>query len=321
MNTTNESNGWRLIGAGILLLILLVLWLMGLGPSFSGDKASCCGVSIAENQAAPPVTPVAQSPVNVGFKAEDGKVILTGEMPTEAERHNAFNAATAVFGAGNVIDKLTVWKDSGLPGWWQNIGKALGWVKGSADFGISQQGDKITLTGTVASEADKLAKEAEIKALLGAGGSIDNMMSVSQAAAASPTPGPIVNVPPPVKTETPVAATPEIPPCSKDMNVAISFNLNSAGLSAEGKKQLDQMAACITSPTEVAGHTDNTGEASYNKMLSKARAKAVVKYLNSIKPDTGKLLSTAGYGETKPIADNATRAGRAKNRRIEFAAK
>jgi OOP family OmpA-OmpF porin len=321
MNTTNESNGWRLMGAGILLLILLVLWIMGLGPSFSGDKVGCCGVPVAENQAAPPVTPVAQSPVNVGFKAEDGKVILTGEMPTEAERHIALNTATAVFGAGNEIDKLTVWKDSSLPGWWQNIGKVLGWVKSGTDFGISQQGDKITLTGSAASEADKLAKEAGIKALLGAGGSLDNLMSVSQAAGASPMLEPVVNEPPPAKTEPPVTAAPEIPPCSRDMNVAIAFNLNSTGLSTEGKKQLDQLAACITSPTVVAGHTDNTGEASYNMMLSKARAMVVVKYLNSIKPDSAKQLSTAGYGESKPIADNATRAGRAKNRRIEFVAK
>jgi OOP family OmpA-OmpF porin len=308
MNTTNASNGWRWLGVAILLLILLVLWLMGLGPSLSGSQAGCCGVAVAEQPVVPPVS-VAQLPVDVAFKVHDGKVILSGEMPTEAERHNAFNAATAVFGAGHVIDQLTVWKSSSLPGWWQNIGKVLTWVKSGADFGINHQGDKITLTGTVASDADKLGKEAEIKASLGGGRNVENQMSVEQAAVAPPMPAPVANT------------TPEVPPCSNNIAVAISFNSGSAALSADGKKQLDQVAQCLTTPTEVAGHTDNVGDDTFNNKLSKARANAVITYITVANPAKGALLSAVGYGETKPVADNGTAEGRAKNRRIEFTAK
>ncbi len=68
---------------------------------------------------------------------------------------------------------------------------------------------------------------------------------------------------------------------------------------------------------EIAGHTDSVGRASSNFRLSDARANAVRNYLveHGIEPSR---LIAKGYGETKPIATNATKEGRAKNRRIEF---
>jgi outer membrane protein OmpA-like peptidoglycan-associated protein len=68
---------------------------------------------------------------------------------------------------------------------------------------------------------------------------------------------------------------------------------------------------------EVGGHTDDAGDAAHNTELSKARAAAVVAYLTTKKVDA-KRLSSQGYGPDKPIADNKTTAGRAKNRRVEF---
>ncbi len=68
---------------------------------------------------------------------------------------------------------------------------------------------------------------------------------------------------------------------------------------------------------EIQGHTDSVGPEDYNLRLSQARAEAVRQYLISkgISPDR---LIAKGYGEMMPIADNRTREGRAKNRRIEF---
>jgi outer membrane protein OmpA-like peptidoglycan-associated protein len=67
----------------------------------------------------------------------------------------------------------------------------------------------------------------------------------------------------------------------------------------------------------IEGHTDNQGSMKHNMDLSKRRAEAVKKYLvdNGIDPDR---LETVGYGPKKPIADNDTKQGRAKNRRVEF---
>ncbi|NUP05674.1 MAG: OmpA family protein [Polyangiaceae bacterium] len=68
---------------------------------------------------------------------------------------------------------------------------------------------------------------------------------------------------------------------------------------------------------EVAGHTDNAGNADFNKELSQKRADAVMKYLvgKGVEPAR---LRAVGYGQDKPIGENATNAGKQKNRRVEF---
>lgn len=68
---------------------------------------------------------------------------------------------------------------------------------------------------------------------------------------------------------------------------------------------------------EIIGHTDNTGNATSNLQLSKARAEAIKQYLVD-KGITADRLTTNGMGDTQPIADNSTEKGRAKNRRTEI---
>ena len=68
---------------------------------------------------------------------------------------------------------------------------------------------------------------------------------------------------------------------------------------------------------EVQGHTDNVGKADVNMFLSEKRAQAVREYLVKAGVD-GTRMTAHGYGSTVPIADNSTKAGRAKNRRVEF---
>lgn len=68
---------------------------------------------------------------------------------------------------------------------------------------------------------------------------------------------------------------------------------------------------------EVQGHTDNIGSAYSNQILSQARAEAVRNYLIAYSISS-KRITAKGYGETMPVASNATEAGKAKNRRIEF---
>ena len=65
------------------------------------------------------------------------------------------------------------------------------------------------------------------------------------------------------------------------------------------------------------GHTDNVGAKGYNQKLSENRAGAVKAYLVKKGVDASKLTS-AGYGDTQPVADNKTAAGRQKNRRVEM---
>ena len=79
----------------------------------------------------------------------------------------------------------------------------------------------------------------------------------------------------------------------------------------------DIIASCEGVMVEIQGHTDTSGDEQYNMNLSEQRAQAVQSYLI----DEGIIssqLKASGYGETQPRADNATRDGRASNRRIEF---
>ncbi len=69
---------------------------------------------------------------------------------------------------------------------------------------------------------------------------------------------------------------------------------------------------------EVRGHTDNVGNEAYNRTLSEARARAVMDWLFKHGVSTGRL-TAKGYGKTKPVADNNSDEGRAKNRRVEIA--
>ena len=85
---------------------------------------------------------------------------------------------------------------------------------------------------------------------------------------------------------------------------------------------LDAVAAALKNNPqifliEVSGHTDSQGDAKFNKELSQKRANAVVTYLTG-KGTAASRLQANGYGQEKPISDNATNAGRQKNRRVEF---
>ena len=101
----------------------------------------------------------------------------------------------------------------------------------------------------------------------------------------------------------------------------IVFNKNSTTLTDDAKDVLEDVAAAILGYSdlvvEIAGHTDTTGDAVRNLSLSKQRASAVRDYLVEIDVPANRL-SPIGYGETAPIRDNDTDAGRAANRRIEF---
>lgn len=101
----------------------------------------------------------------------------------------------------------------------------------------------------------------------------------------------------------------------------VSFETGSANLTALSKYELDNLVEALQKypgmTIEIAGHTDNTGDASANQTLSEGRAGAVYDYLVSKGIDAGRLRAV-GYGATRPVDTNDTDAGRANNRRTEF---
>ena len=102
----------------------------------------------------------------------------------------------------------------------------------------------------------------------------------------------------------------------------VLFEFGRASLKQELKENLAEIAVILKSlltesKVDIEGHTDNVGSAASNKKLSEQRAKAVLDYLVDRGVDKNHL-KAVGYGLTRPVADNSTAEGRAKNRRVEL---
>lgn len=106
-----------------------------------------------------------------------------------------------------------------------------------------------------------------------------------------------------------------------DMPGSITFKSNSADLNANFYPILDKVGSTLTeygdTVIEVAGHTDSSGSAAYNKALSERRAQSVAAYLTNRGVKQQRLI-VVGAGEDHPVASNATPEGRQLNRRVEL---
>jgi outer membrane protein OmpA-like peptidoglycan-associated protein len=111
---------------------------------------------------------------------------------------------------------------------------------------------------------------------------------------------------------------------AKDIEVKLAnvfFDTDKFEIKDESKLELDKLVLLLKKfpfmKIEIGGHTDNTGDKLKNKTLSQNRAKSVKDYLIA-KGIEQTRLSAIGYGDSKPISDNNTVAGRSENRRTVF---
>ncbi|WP_375737933.1 OmpA family protein [Pseudomonas boanensis] len=117
------------------------------------------------------------------------------------------------------------------------------------------------------------------------------------------------------------------PPAAQDEVIVLSdqgevlFAFDSAELTPAAQSALAEVAGRLSGASmvsvKVVGHTDSVGSEDYNQRLSERRAKSVAGYLASQGVPRDKL-STEGFGESQPVADNGSEEGRAKNRRVEI---
>ena len=124
------------------------------------------------------------------------------------------------------------------------------------------------------------------------------------------------------KEPTPTASAPKAPIVMKFDEAAL-FEFDKADLKPAGKEQLnayrEKAKADLSNAKKVrvVGYTDNTGTAEHNSKLSQQRAEVVRDYLVSVGVDP-KNLEAIGAADANPIADNSTKEGQAKNRRVEI---
>ena len=107
-----------------------------------------------------------------------------------------------------------------------------------------------------------------------------------------------------------------------DAAYSIEFNTGSAVIKPISYPVLDKILAQLNIANnlfvDIEGHSDNTGSDEINKPLSKKRAQAVMDYLTNKDGDLSDRISVEGFGSERPVADNNTEAGKAKNRRVEI---
>ena len=101
----------------------------------------------------------------------------------------------------------------------------------------------------------------------------------------------------------------------------VLFDFDKSTIKPEAAAILDRLVAFMNENKDkrvnLSGHTDSIGTERYNQSLSERRANSARDYLAKKGVDSSRI-SAQGFGETKPIADNKTKEGRAKNRRVEI---
>ncbi|WP_321857277.1 OmpA family protein [Burkholderia cenocepacia] len=143
------------------------------------------------------------------------------------------------------------------------------------------------------------------------------MLTFQCATPAQPAP-PVVAKPAPAPA---AVAAPPIPPKRITLDSDANFDTDKSVLKPDARGKLDELidAAQGTSfrTATISGYTDSTGTAEHNRQLSEHRAQAVAQYLRE-HGLRAQQFDVRGYGESNPLASNATPAGRARNRRVDI---
>ncbi|MCD9086175.1 OmpA family protein [Stenotrophomonas sp. SY1] len=250
-----------------------------------------------------PATPVAQAEPRFGFENVDGKVTVSGQVPSEADKTRLWDALKANFGEGNLSGDITVDRATLPAGWLDKLITALPDLKANGlKFGFD--GNKLSIDTSKLTEAERFALSDKLRGLFG-GFEISGLWDRAAAALAGLKAG---------------FSGDDLVKALNLMN--IYFDTGSATITRDSAETLTSAANAIKQAPagtriEVGGHTDNTGDAAANVTLSQQRADAVVAKLSELGVAAG-TLSSKGYGQDKPRASNDTEEGKAQNRRIEF---
>ncbi|HQW53110.1 MAG TPA: OmpA family protein [Acinetobacter sp.] len=223
-------------------------------------------------------------------------IVVEGAVPNEASKQAILLKMQSIYGADQVVDKIQVRPVSAPNGWSDSVSRVITPdLKKISQGQLRVKGTQVDLTGKMADPSQIQPTTSTFQSLVQQPYRLTAQLSVNQA-------------------EQKI-----IDDALK--NRIIEFESGSAILTDAGNKILDEMVVALTKvgakKVKIIGHTDSSGDANKNTVLSQERAMAVQNYLVS-KSIAVERLSTAGKGSSQPVADNSTVEGRKKNRRIEF---
>lgn len=285
-----------------LIPLLILLAIFALFRSCKKEEA-VAPAPMEPAATAQPAAPTAQAEPRFGFENVDGKVTVSGQVPSEADKTRLWDALKANFGEGNLSGDITVDPATLPAGWMDKLIAALPELKANGlKFGFD--GSKLSIDTSKLSESERFALSDKLRGLFG-GFEISGLWDRAAAALAGLKAG---------------FSDDDLVKALNLMN--IYFDTGSATISRDSAETLSNAANAIKqapagTKIEVGGHTDNTGNAAANMTLSQQRADAVMARLGELGVAAG-TLGSKGYGQDKPRASNDTEEGKAQNRRIEF---
>lgn len=237
---------------------------------------------------------------------ETGRVEMRGRLTDDLLRAAVDSFARAEFGTANTY--LATRLDPQLPDGWPVRVLAGLEALGQLHHGtLLVRADVVEIKGVTGSQSGKSRIAQILSDKLGQGKTFKVDVSYD-------------------KELDPLAALPSAEECAQDVTDVlarqkISFTPGSAEIDASAGSVMAALAKALKDCTairmEIAGHTDSQGSEEGNRALSQARAEAVMLALQGRQVDVSGMVAE-GYGETVPIADNDSDAGREANRRIEF---
>ncbi len=273
-----------------------------------------------------PVTSSATGHPSFSAHLDNGHLTLSGAMGSEEAKLAAVARAQEL--AKNlklrVTDNLEVLEDGGAAAWETAVPALLTQVATlhQHQASLTVSGQTATVKGAVAHGEAKTKLVHEMASLLGTSMHVQDQVTVTSAPA-SPS-----SAPAPTMTATPPAAHASRAQVQAGLDEIvrgehIAFESNSAVLTPKGRAVIEKIIPALKrSPEaviEIGGHTDSYGDPDYNLQLSRTRAESVRQYL----ADHGvtNRLTAVGYGASRPLSQDRTRAASKKNRRIEFRVK
>jgi OmpA-OmpF porin, OOP family len=242
---------------------------------------------------------------------DNTQLTLSGSIGSEAHRSAVIARAQELLTGSRIriFDQLTSHEDVASAGWEAALPALLGTLialKGKGSLEISNQ--VIAVNGTAASPEHKAQVMRELTAAAGPSYRIEDHLTVGTH---SDTTGHSSRVS--VQTGLDDILRRE----------SIGFQSNSDTLTSRGRATLDKLIPILRRApdlaVEVGGHTDPYGDPTYNLQLSLRRAESVRQYL--LDHNVPNRLSAVGYGSTRPLSNERTRAAQQKNRRIELRVK